>query len=67
LVGAPIAVQGRWRNGASYVFSYLPMEFSQTSYRELVEPFPFELGMFSNRAKKDEIQDFGNSNPYSSS
>jgi len=43
------------------------MEFSQTRYRDLVERFPFELGMVTNRAKKEEIQIFENSNPYSSS
>ena len=55
LVGAAIAPHGINYNADFSMLMYIPMEFSPTHNRELVEPFSFELGLVTNMAIKDEI------------
>ncbi len=57
-VAAPIAPHGTKLNGDFSMLRYIPMEFSHTRNRELVEPFSFELGLVSNMVIKDEIPVF---------
>ena len=64
LVGAPIAARERISKGVSYMLRYLPMQFSQTRYREPVEHFPFQRGLGANMAIKDRNEIFRTRKPY---
>jgi len=46
------------------MMSYLAMEFSLTSYRDLVERFPFERWLVANMGIKHKIDIFQTRNPY---
>ena len=55
LVAEAITPHGTKENGDFSMLRYIPMEFSQMRYRELVEPFLFVLGVVTNMTIKDEI------------
>ena len=64
LVGAPLATRERILKGVSYMLRYLPMQFSQTRYRDPVEHFPFQRELGAKMTIKDKTENFRKRNPY---